>query len=83
MFELNLTKTFALELKKLEKTERERIKEKLLTASINPWNYFQRLTGHDLFRIRIGKYRVIAQINSTKKKITLLSVHRKKVYREL
>lgn len=84
MFELCLTKSFASELKKLEKTERKRIKEKLLIASKKPLSYFQRLTRHKLFRIRIGKYRVIALINSAEKKITLLSVkHRKKVYREL
>jgi len=84
LFELFLTKSFATELKKLEKKERERIKQKLSLSCKDPWMYFQRLTRHDLFRIRIGKYRVITQINTRENKITLLSVkHRKKVYKNL
>ncbi len=84
MFEIFVTKTFARELKKLEKTERERIKKKLQISAENPWLYYERLTGHELFKLRIGKYRIIGQINIQQKKITLLSVkHRKKAYKKL
>jgi len=84
LFELILTRTFARELKKLEPKDRQRIKKKLLEAGKNPWRFFQRLSGINLFRIRIGKYRVTAQISVPKKQITLVSVkHRKKAYHDL
>ena len=84
MFELLLSKTFALELKKLEKKERERIKEKLSATTKNPWLFWQRLSGSKFFRARVGKYRIISQINPSKKIIFLVSVkHRKKVYKKL
>jgi len=84
LFELILTKTFAQELKKLEKNNAEKIKGKLRSCVENPWNYFQRLKGHNLFKLRIGKYRVISMLSHRGKKIYLLSVkHRKKSYRKL
>jgi len=84
LFELFLTKTFAREFKKLEKKERERIKKKLRLTAQKPDSYYERLTGHGLFKLRVGKYRLIAQINWTAKKITLLSVkHRQQAYRKL
>lgn len=84
MFAILLTETFAKELKKLESQLRERIKKKLETAQKEPFLYFERLKGHDLFKLRIGKYRVIAQINPVKKQIILLSIgYRKNVYEKL
>ncbi|MEM0360086.1 MAG: type II toxin-antitoxin system RelE/ParE family toxin [Candidatus Diapherotrites archaeon] len=81
MFELLLTEAFAREFKKLEKTERERIKKKLNATTKTPFLFYERLTGHDLFKLRVGKYRLIAQINMREKKITLLSVkHRAPAY---
>ena len=82
MFELLITKNFDSELKKLENKERERVKKKLKKVREDPWQYFQRLTVHGFFRARIGKYIIIAQINSAEKQIMLLSVkHRKNVYK--
>lgn len=71
-------------LKNLEKKERERIREKLFSSAKNPLHFFEKLTDYELFKLRIGKYRIIAQINFSKRKIILLSIkHRKKVYRKL
>jgi len=84
LFEIYLTKTFAREFKKFGKKERERVKKKLFSSARNPLHFFERLTGDGLFKLRIGKYRIIAQINFSKRKIILLSIkHRKKVYRKL
>ena len=84
MYEIILTKTFADELKKLEKKESERIKKKLETAKENPWLYFQRLAGYEFFRLRVGKYRIIASIIPREKRIYLMSVRlRKKAYDRL
>jgi mRNA-degrading endonuclease RelE of RelBE toxin-antitoxin system len=82
LFQLFLTKSFSKELKKLEKQEKERVKKRINDFEKKPWAYFQRLTGHELFRARVGSYRIIAQIN--KKKIYLISIkHRQKSYRKL
>ncbi|MFA4855507.1 MAG: type II toxin-antitoxin system RelE/ParE family toxin [archaeon] len=84
MFEILLTETFAREFKTLEATLRERIKKKLETTGQNPSQYFERLSGQELFKLRIGKYRIIAQINTIQKKVTLLSIgHRKNIYDKL
>ncbi|MDD5162766.1 MAG: type II toxin-antitoxin system RelE/ParE family toxin [Candidatus ainarchaeum sp.] len=84
MFEILLTETFARELKKLEAPLRERIKKKLESTKQTPFLFFERLSGKELFKLRIGKYRIIAQISTPKKAITLLSIgHRKKVYEKL
>jgi len=84
LFELIVTEKFARSLKKLEKNERERIKEKLLISSKDPFHTFERLHGFPLFKLRIGKYRVISKILTMKKEIILLSVsHRKKAYKKI
>lgn len=79
-----MTETFARELKKLEEQLRERIKKKLETTKENPFLYFERLKGHELFKLRVGKYRIIAQISTVKKQVTVISVGRRKsVYDKL
>ncbi|MFH1257255.1 MAG: type II toxin-antitoxin system RelE/ParE family toxin [Candidatus Diapherotrites archaeon] len=84
MFELLVTKGFSSELKKFENIDVERIKKKLILAAEQPQLFFERLTGHDLFKLRVGKYRIICQINFIQKKITAITVaHRKKVYRKI
>ena len=84
MYKIILTNTFDKEIKKLETKDRERIKKKLYQTKLNPWLYFEKLTGHDLFRLQVGKYRIISQINLKDKQIILVSVNlRKKVYQKL
>ena len=79
-----LTETFAREFKTLETPLRERIKKKLESTRQNPLQYFERLSGQQLFKLRIGKYRIIAQISIAQNKITLLSIgHRKNIYNKL
>jgi len=84
LFEVLLTETFAREFKTLETPLRERIKKKLESTRQNPLQYFERLSGQQLFKLRIGKYRIIAQISIAQNKITLLSIgHRKNIYNKL
>ncbi len=84
LFELLLTETFAKELNKLEDQLKIRIKKKLEATQKDPFLFFERLKGHELFKLRLGKYRLIAQINPLKKQITLLSIgHRKNIYDKL
>ena len=79
-----MTETFARELKKMEVPLRERIKKKLENAMQNPMQFFERLSGQELFKLRIGKYRAIAKISFPQKKITLLSIgHSKNIYNKM
>jgi len=84
LLELSPTETFTREFNKLEKKEKERIVKKVEQAIIDPWLYFKRLKRTQFFKLRVGKYRIIAKIILKENKISLLSVkHRKKVYQEL
>jgi len=71
-------------LEKLEKKIRKRIFEKITSTKENPFHYFERLTGRSEFKLRIGDYRVIADIDEKEKRISILIVdHRKNIYKKL
>jgi len=71
-------------LEKLEKKIRKRIFEKIISTKENPFHYFERLTGRSEFKLRIGDYRVIADIDEKTKKISILVIdHRKNIYKKL
>jgi mRNA-degrading endonuclease RelE of RelBE toxin-antitoxin system len=83
MYEIYITKNFAKELKKLNEKERERIKEKLKATKENPFLYFERMKASPLFKIRVGKFRIRARINLSKKEIWPLSIKlRKNAYKK-
>jgi len=67
------------ELGKLEKSIQERIFAVLERVKIRPEAYFKRLVGEKAYKLRIGDYRVIADIVDNK--IVILKVgHRRNVY---
>ena len=71
----------------LEKAERplaKRIWDKIQSTKENPHHFFERLEGRADYKLRIGDYRAIADIDDSTKKIevTLIS-HRKNVYKNL
>ena len=54
-------------LNKLPKPVRERIFQRILMAKSNPFYFFERLKGRSDFKLRIGNYRIIADIITVKK----------------
>jgi mRNA interferase RelE/StbE len=71
-------------LERLEKKIRKRIFEKITSTKEKPFHYFERLTGRGEYKLRVGDYRIIAEIDEKAKRITVLFVdHRKKVYNKL
>ena len=71
-------------LEKLEKKIRKRIFEKIASTKEKPFHYFERLTGREEYKLRVGDYRIIAEIDEKVKRITVLFVdHRKNVYKKL
>jgi len=74
-------------LKFLEKSEKKlskRIWNKIMSTKENPHHFFEKLVGRKDYKIRIGDYRAVVDIDDNKKKIEVTLIeHRKKVYKNL
>jgi mRNA interferase RelE/StbE len=82
-YEISIISRGQRELEGLPKSEYERVRDAIWSLAENPHPPNSlKLRGRDGFRIRIGKYRVIYEIDERKKLITILHVgHRKDIYR--
>ena len=71
----------------LEKSEKQlsrRIWNKIMSTKENPHHFFERLSGRGDYKLRIGDYRAIADIDDNKKRIEITFVgHRKNVYQDI
>lgn len=65
----------------LPKEVKSRIFNKVISTKESPFHYFERLKGRNDYKLRIGDYRVIADIDKSRKiiKVTFAG-HRKDVY---
>ena len=71
-------------LAKAERNLAKRIWNKIMFTKENPHHFFERLTGRNDYKLRIGNYRVIADINDNKKRIEVTLIgHRKNIYKNL
>jgi len=71
-------------LNKLQKEVRERIFNKIISTKENPFHFFERLTGRKDYKLRVGDYRVIADIDENSKRINVTIIgHRRDVYRKM
>jgi len=81
-YEVRWTETSLRQLEKLEKNISKRILEKLEKIKKDPFLYVNKLKGIDLFKLRIGDYRVIMSIDRGKMIIFVVEVgHRSIIYR--
>ena len=71
-------------LNKLPKDVKERIFNKIISTKENPLHFFERLTGRSDYKLRIGDYRAVADIDpgNATIKITIVG-HRKNIYQNL
>lgn len=68
-------------LEKLEKKIAKRIWNKVQSTKLSPHTYFVRLTQRKDFKLRIGDYRAIADLEQNKKIIQIRKIgHRKNIY---
>lgn len=68
----------------LQKDLRKRIYTKLISTKENPFHFFERLEGRTDYKLRIGDYRAIADIDQITRKIEVTLIgHRKNVYKSL
>ena len=81
-FEVEWTKNSKEQLKKLERFISKRIVRKIRTLSekLLP-DHFKKLSGEELFKIRVGNYRILFE-KISEDKIRILKIgHRKNIYK--
>jgi len=62
----------------------KRIYNKVISTKENSFRYFERLEGRIDYKLRVGDYRVVADINRNSKKIEVTLIgHRKNIYKNL
>ncbi len=82
VYEIKWTQIAAKQFGRLDKTVQKRIIKKLGTIRYNPFFYTTRLVGFDLYKIRVGNYRIIISIEKNTLVILVLKVgHRSKIYK--
>ena len=71
-------------LNNLPKEVKERIFNKLIFTKENPFHFFERLTERTDYKLRVGDYRIIADLDQGNNtiKITIIG-HRKNIYKNL
>lgn len=85
-YKLEFKKSSLKDLKKLDKKVIPLIINKIESLSNNPRSLQSiKLSGAlNSFRLRIGDYRVVYQINDSEKIVTIFGIgHRKEIYRDL
>ena len=81
MHSVEYTKTAQRQIEKFPLEIHERILATIERSRIRPEQHFERLSGEPLYKLRVGDYRVIAQIDNGKLLILVVKVgHRKNVY---
>jgi mRNA interferase RelE/StbE len=63
--------------------DRRRIAARMLGLSDQPWPPgCEKLTGHDLFRVRQGQYRILYEVQDADLTVTIFKIgHRRDIYR--
>lgn len=81
MYEIVLSSRAEKELHKLEKGVQVRVLAVLERIRIRPELHLQKLVGSDSYKVRIGDYRAIVDLDKTKQVLFVLRVgHRRNVY---
>lgn len=71
-------------LKRLPEQLKVRIFSKITSAKDAPFHFFEKLEGRKDYKLRIGDYRAIADIDNNSKRIEVTVIgHRKDIYKKL
>ncbi|MBI2583771.1 MAG: type II toxin-antitoxin system RelE/ParE family toxin [Candidatus Aenigmarchaeota archaeon] len=82
MYEIVFSNKSERQLKKLEGDVQERIISALERIRIRPEEYIIKLVGDPGFKLRVGDYRVIVDIDRSVMRIHVLKIgHRKSIYK--
>jgi len=83
MFEIILDEPAIEFLNKLPKELKQRIFEKIISTKENPFHFFEHLSERGGYKLRVGDYRVIADIDQSSQKINVTLIgHRKNIYKK-
>lgn len=81
MYEIILSDSAKKDLSKLSQEIKDRIGNDLERIRIRPYHFVKRLVGSKYFRLRIGDYRIIMDIQQDKLIILVIEIgHRKNIY---
>ena len=84
MYEITFDEEAIDFLNKLPKEIRGRIFNKIISTKENPFHFFERLKERIDYKLRIGDYRAIADIDENLKQIRITIVgHRKNIYKKI
>ncbi len=84
-YRIEISRTAEKQLKKLCREDQRRVVEAMVSLGKDPYPKGSRkLTGHDdVFRIRVGEFRILYSVSGKKLIIIILKIgHRKDVYRK-
>lgn len=71
-------------LRKLDKETIISIIKKVEESKTNPERYLERLKKIDAFKLRVGDYRIIIDLDQNKNELNVLTLgHRKNIYQEI
>ena len=83
-YEIIFTDTSRKQFKKFEKDIQERIIKAIERIRIRPEAHIKKLVGDPGYRLRVGEYRIILDIEKEKLIILVIKIgHRKNVYKKL
>ena len=75
--------TSVKQLEKLNKKDAQKIYDAVLDCAQDPFDRVTRLTNSQFFRMRVGNYRVILDLQQTKLLIFVVETgHRRKIYKK-
>ena len=82
VYNILITETAKKQLAKLDRQTAKRIDKKLREISHEPFLYVIRLAGLELYKLRVGDYRVLLSIQKEKLIIMVVEIsHRRNVYK--
>lgn len=83
MYEIIFSRKAKKQLFKLERTIQERIIFALERIRIRPEDYLTKLVGDPGYKLRVGDYRVIMDIDKTNLLVLVIKIgHRKDIYKK-
>jgi mRNA interferase RelE/StbE len=82
-YDVELSDKAYRQLMKLDKTVQERIIASLERVRIRPEDFVTKLVGDPGFKLRVGDYRIVMEIDQKVKRMMVLIIgHRKNVYKQ-
>ena len=81
MYKLIFEKSALKDLNKLNEIIKKRIWGKLQLCKEYPFHFLEHLQNIKGFKLRVGDFRVVVDVNNVSKEITILKIgHRKNIY---